>query len=98
MLLQNENIETFTSIFNYLESKYNFNPKSINIDCSSSEIIAIKKKFPHCKIILCYYHIVKRIIKHIPQLKDKNENINNKAKDLFSNIKILLFFNKNKVK
>ena len=70
ILLQNENIETFTSIFNYLESKYNFNPKCVNIDCCSSEIFAIKKKYPHCKIILCYYHIIKRIIKHLPQLKN----------------------------
>ena len=98
ILLQNENIETFTSIFNYLESIYKFNPKCINLDCSSSEIIAIKKKYPNCKIVLCYYHIVKRIMKHIPQLKNKNENINSKAKDLFSNVKILLFLNKNKVK
>ena len=98
ILLQNENVETFSSIFNYLESKYNFNPKCINIDCSSSEIIAIKKKYPHCKIILCYYHIVKRIIKHLPQLKNKNESIKNKAKDLFSNVKLLLFLNVNKLK
>ena len=96
--MKNENIETFTIIFNYLQEKYGFTPKSINIDCSSAEIISIKKKFPNCKIILCYYHIMKRIIKHLPQINNKKETIQKKAKDLFSNIKILLFLNKNNLK
>jgi len=41
---------------------------------------------------------MKRIIKHLPQINNKKETIQKKAKDLFSNIKILLFLNKNNVK
>ena len=41
---------------------------------------------------------MKRIIKHLPQINNKNETIQKKAKDLFSNIKILLFLNKNNIK
>ena len=78
--------------------KYWFNPKCINIDCCTEEIISIRKKFPHTKIIICYYQIIKRIIKHLPQIRNKNDNINKKAKDLFANIKILLFLNKSKLK
>ena len=91
ILIKNENKEIFTAIFNYLAMKYWFNPKCINIDCCTEEIISIRKKFPHTKIIICYYQIIKRIIKHIPQIRNKNDNINKKAKDLFANIKILLF-------
>lgn len=83
VLIKNENKETFLSIFNYLEIKYNFNPKCINIDCSQAEIISIKKKFPHAKIVLCYYHIVKRIIKHLPQLKCKNKDTKKSKRFIF---------------
>jgi len=48
VLIKNENKATFLSIFNYLETKYNFNPKRINIGCSQAEIIA-KKKISSCK-------------------------------------------------
>ena len=55
VLLKNENIETFTIIFNYLQEKYGFTPKCINIDCSSAEIISIKKNF---QIVKLYYVII----------------------------------------
>ena len=98
VLIKNENIETFTSIFNYLKTNYNFAPISINVDCSIAEIISIKKNFPNTKIILCYYHILKRIIKHIPEIKCKDKLKKKKAMNLLANIKILLYLNKNKVK
>ena len=103
ILIKNENIETFTAIFNYLDKNFGFKPKCINIDYCTAEIrairkISIRKIFPHTKIILCYYHIIKRIIKHLPQIRSKNDNIKNKAKDLFANIKILLFLNQSKLK
>ena len=98
VLIKNENIETFTCIFNYLKTNYNFAPISINVDCSIVEIISIKKNFPNTKIILCYYHIIKRIIKHIPEIKCKDKIKKKKALNLLANIKILLYLNKNKIK
>lgn len=91
MLIKNENKETFLSIFNYLETKYNFNPKCINIDCSQAEIIEIKKKFPHAKIVLCYYYIVKRIIKHLPQIKCKNKDTKKSKRFYFLILKFFYF-------
>ena len=44
VLIKNKNQETFIKIFTYLNTKYNFKPDIINIDCCVAEIIAIKKK------------------------------------------------------
>jgi len=97
-IIKNENVETFSYIFKYLKTNYNFVPISINVDYSKAEIISIKKIFPNTKIILCYYHIIIHVIKHIPELRCKDKLKKKKAMDLLANIKILLYLNKNKVK
>ena len=45
ILIQNENIEIFSKIFQTLTIKYNFHPDIIFVDCNSAEVIAIKKIF-----------------------------------------------------
>ena len=40
-----EQFETFTSIFNYLKNKYNFNPKNIKSDFRMSQINRFKNVF-----------------------------------------------------
>ena len=57
-LIKNENIEAFTIIIRYLKENYKFRQKFITCDCSSAEIISIRKELPLCKIILCYFHII----------------------------------------
>ena len=57
-----ENHETFCSIFKYLYNKYNFQPNTLNIDCNNAEIIAVKKVFINTKLIICYYHLMKRLV------------------------------------
>ena len=44
-LIQNENIETFYIVLDYLKNRYNFKPKNITIDFSKSEYAAFKKIF-----------------------------------------------------
>ena len=98
ILIKNENIETFSKIFEYLITKYRFSPKIINVDCNKAQIIAIKKYFKESKIIICYYHIIKKLIQHLPEIKSKNPETKKKAKNLLTNIKILLFISREKVK
>lgn len=97
VLNKNENIETFSIILDYLNKNFNFYPKIFTTDCSIAEIKAIKKVFPLCKNLLCYYHIIQRCVKHLPQIRSKNTNIKQKAKDLLNNIKILLFIDTNNI-
>ena len=91
ILIKNENQETFCSIFKYLNNKYNFQPSTINIDCNNAEIIAVKKVFINTKIILCYYHLMKRLVQHLPELSSKIKEIKFKAKNLLCNIRLLIF-------
>ena len=64
---------------------------------SKSEIIAIKREFPETIIIYCFFHIISRIIKHFPQIKSKNKNIKNLAKDVLANLELFLFIPKNEL-
>ena len=97
ILIKNENVEAFSKIFTYLITKYKFNPKILNVYCNIAQIIAIKKNFKETKIIICYYHIMKKLIQHLPEIKNSNPNIKKKAKYLLTNIKLLLFISREKV-
>ena len=97
ILIKKQNQESFMKIFKYLNQKYNFYPDSINVDCNLAEIIAIKKSFNDCKIVICYYHIIKHIIQHLPQLRSADKIKKRKAHNLPNNIKIMLFINKDEV-
>ena len=61
ILIMNEKYETFTSIFDYLKNKYNFNPKNMMSDFRMSQIKAIQKCFPHCNIHGCFFHFSQSI-------------------------------------
>ena len=62
ILIMNEKFETFTSIFDHLKSKYNFNLKNIMSDFRMSQIKAIQKCFPHSNKHGCFFHFTKRFI------------------------------------
>ena len=91
ILIKNEKKETFIKIFNYLTEYYKFYPETINVDCNIAQILAIKHIYKECNIILCFYHILKRLIIHLPQIRSKDKKIKKSVKYLFNNIKILLY-------
>ena len=62
--------------------KLNFDPKYIVIDASHAMANAIKKIYPHCKIIMCWFHMKANIRKNkskIPEhlYKQTLQEINN---------------------
>ena len=91
ILISNENVETFDTIYQYLYSKYKFQPTKLTVDCQKSHIISIQKIYPNCYIIICYFHIIRRLVIHLPQIRSKNKEIKESAKNLLANMKILLF-------
>ena len=90
-LIRNENIETFSTIYNYLYDKFKFNPPKLTVDCQKANLISLYKFFPNCNIIICYFHIVRRLVIHLGALRSKNLSLKEHAKNLLSSMKILLF-------
>ena len=97
-MIFNENTETFYTLFDYLKNKYNFKTKYITIDFSVAEYYGFKKVFKDIIIIPCFFHFCQNIVRHLPELKNKNNTIKNYAKDSFTNLKLLCFIEKEKVK
>ena len=96
-IINKENKETFITLYNYLRNKYNFVPNKITIDYSQAFILAIKKAFPSCKIIPCFFHFMQNQIKYLPELRSKNKTLKNYAKDLLANIRLLCFVKLDKI-
>ena len=71
-LIKNENEETFLKIFDYLKQRFKFDPKNITMDLCKAEINAARKTFPNANIILCFFHYMQRIVKHLKELKTAN--------------------------
>ena len=90
-LIKNENEETFKKIFKYLKDRFDFNPPNITMDMCKAQILAAREIFPTSNIILCFFHYIQRIIKHLPQIKSTNLIKKQKAKDLLSNLKLIIF-------
>ena len=91
ILISNENIETYVNIYEYLINKYKFNPTKLTVDCQKSHILAILKLFPNCCLIICYFHIIRRLVIHLPEIRSKNLEKKEMVKNLLANMKILLF-------
>ena len=72
MWIRNENIETFVNIYEYLINKYKFIPINITIDCQKAHIKALLKLFPNCCLIICYFHIIRRLVIYLPEIRSKN--------------------------
>ena len=97
-MIFNENTETFYTLFDYLKNKYNFKTKYITIDFSVAEYYGFKKVFKDIIIIPCFFHFCQNIVSNLPDLKNKNNTIKNYAKDLLTNLKLLCFIERKKVK
>ena len=90
-IISNENKEIFLALFEYLRNRYNWQPKLITIDYSIPELTSIFSVFPKVTILPCFFHFIKNIIKKLPQLKSRNNNVINTTRNLLSNIKLLCF-------
>ena len=93
-LLKNENI---LKILDYLQQKYNFNPKYISLDFDRGPYTAFRYKYPNSKIVPCFFHFIQRLIIHLPELKSKENPFYMEAKDLLANIKLLCFINTDQI-
>ena len=91
VLISNENVEMFVNIYEYLINKYKFNPIRITVDCQKAHIKALLKLFPYCCLIICYFLIIRRLVIHLPEIRSKNIEKKEQAKNLLSNKKSLLF-------
>ena len=56
-LIKNENKETITKIFVYLNLKYNFKPNIISMDFGRGPYKAVIHKYPNCRIFPCFFSI-----------------------------------------
>lgn len=77
--IQNENKETFMTIYKYIIDNYGLKIPLLACNCNATHIIAIYKIFPSTNIILCYFHVLRRLIIHMPDIRSKNKNKKIKA-------------------
>ena len=71
-LIKNENIETFKCIINHLKETYNFNPKIMTVDFCKAAYITFKNTYKDIIMVPCFFHLLQRLILHLPQYKDQN--------------------------
>ena len=93
-LIYNENKETLEEIFKFPKLNY---PKLITLDFGKARYIATKNIFPKARIYPCYFHLVKRFIKHIKYLNSNNDVLKRSAKNLLFNMKIIIFIDTHQI-
>ena len=96
-LIYNENYETLVTIFKFLKTNYNFQPDLFTVDFGRAGYTAIKNIFPNTRIFPCYFHLIRRLIIHLKDLKSNNKVIKRNAKNLLFNMKLLLFIEDDKI-
>ena len=47
----------------------------MTVDFCKSVYKTIKSNYKNIKMVPCFFHLIQRIILHLPQLKDKNKTI-----------------------
>ena len=80
-----------------MKNEYNFNPAIMTTDFNKAAYKAFKLNFSAIRMVPCFFHFFQRIYLKLPQLKDKNKNIKNLAKNLTINLKLLCFIDNNKI-
>ena len=96
-LIYNENRETLEEIFNFLKRNYSFNPAVFTVDFGKAGYLAISHAFPSNRIFPCYFHLIRRLVLHIKNLRAKNKLVKRNAKKFLFNMKILLFIDSEKI-
>jgi hypothetical protein len=91
-LIKNENEETFFKIFDYLKQRFKFYPNNIRMDLCKAEINAASK------IILYFFYYMRRIVKHLKELKSVNKKVKEKARDPLYNLKLIVFLQNEEIK
>ena len=96
-LIFNENKETLESIFKFLKLNYEFDPQLITVDFGKAGYNAISNIFPKARIFPCYFHLIRRLIIHLKNLRSKNKVLQRAAKNILFNMKILLFIDNSEI-
>ena len=68
------------------------------MDFCKTEIKAAKKIFDKSNIILCFFHYIQRLIKHLKEIKSKTNSIKEEAKNLLANLKLIIFLPEKEIK
>ena len=79
-LIYNENKETFSEIFKFLKLTYQFKPNLFTVDLARGCYLAILEIFPNSRIFPCYFHIIRRLIIHLNNIKSENRVIKRSEK------------------
>lgn len=90
-LLPDEKIETYTKLFEILKNSYKFNSKLFTMDFCQSSFKALKKLFPNCIIIKCFFHWIKALWTNIKKFGFTDKNNLSITKTVLFNIKLLAF-------
>ena len=69
----------------------------MTLDFGRGPYTAIKTFFPECRIYPCFYHMMQRLLKNLPEINNKNIKIKLEAKNLLANMKLLCFINNEKI-
>ena len=96
-LIYNENQETIEAIFNFLKINYNFYPKLFTVDFGKAGYLVLQHVFPKTRIFTCYFHLIRRLIIHLKNLRSKNKIVKRNAKNLLFNFKLLIFIDSDKI-
>ena len=96
-LIKNENLETYKKILLYLKDTFNFKPEIMTVDFCKAAYIAFKNIYKDIIMVPCFFHLIQRLILHLPQYKDSKLTIKNNAKNILINIKILCFVDNTKI-
>ena len=91
ILIPNETKITYLKVFEILKNNYFFNPKIFTCDFNAASNNALKKIFPNCYIINCYFHFAQAIWKKVKKYNLTEDNNIQKTRELIYNIKVLCF-------
>ena len=90
-LIPDEKIQIYTKLFEILKNSYKFNPKIFSMDFCRSSSKALKKIFPNCIIVKCFFHWVKALWPNMKKFGFTDKNNISITKTVLFNIKVLAF-------
>ena len=65
ILISNETLITYYTMFDKLKTDYGFNPKIFTIDFNKASAKALKQVFPQVYIVKCFFHFVNCLGKYL---------------------------------
>ena len=52
------------------------------VDCQKANLISLYRFFPNSILVICYFHIIIRLVMHLVALQSKNLSYKENAKNL----------------